>query len=179
MRAAALLVALSAGLALLVANQFYGTPGAVAPGTSSSPAPGTARRAALPKISYPEKRASARINDDNLFSPARRPTMDQDPPGPTPPTGPVAGLPGFELKGIVTTPKGRYALLKLRGESDYRKVVKGETVEGWVLETIDSDSVLVKKQGTATVVKLETPKSAPRRAAPRSRSRRSRPPRRR
>ena len=179
MRAALLLVALSAGLALLVASQLYGTPGTVAPGTSPSPTPGTARRAALPQISYPEKRASARINDDNLFSPARRPTLDEDRPGPTPGTRPATGLPAFELKGIVITPKGRYALLKLRGESDYRKVVKGETVEGWVLESIESDNILVKKQGTATVVKLETPKSAPRRAAPRSRSRRSRPPRRR
>ncbi|MCH8917444.1 MAG: hypothetical protein IIC52_05255 [Proteobacteria bacterium] len=178
MRAAVLLAALSAGLALLVANQFNGAPGAVAPGASPSPAPATARRAALPQISYPEKRASARINDDNLFSPTRRPTMIEDRPGPTP-SGPAAGRPGFELKGIVITPKGRYALLKLRGESDYRKVVKGETVEGWVLESIESDSILVKKQGTATVVKLETPKSAPRRAAPRSRPRRSRAPRRR
>ena len=179
MRAAALLVALSAGLALLVANQFYGTLGAVAPGTSSSPAPGTARRAARFYDNQVLDIAAGLRPSPRLFSPTRRPTMDQDPPGPTPRTRPVAGLPSFQLKGIVTTPKGRYALLKLRGESDYRKVVKGETVEGWVLESIESGSILVKKQGTTTVVKLETPKSAPRRAAPRSRSPRSRAPRRR
>jgi type II secretory pathway component PulC len=175
MRAAVLLFALSAGLALLVANQLYGTPGAMAPETSPSPGPGTAGGAALSKIVYADKRAYARINDDNLFSPARRPTMDEDRPGPTPRPQPLAGQPGFELKGIVTTPKGTYALLKLRGESGYRKVVKGETIEGWVLEAIDSDSVLVKKQGTSTVVKLVTPKSSGHRAAPRSRSPKSRP----
>ena len=133
---------------------------------------------ALPKIVYAEKRAYARINDDNLFGPERRPIIDEDVPGPAPRARPAAGQPGFELKGIVITPKGRYALLKLRGESDYRKVVKGETVEGWVLDSIESESVLVKKQGTSTVVKLKTPKSSKPRAAPRSRSRRSRTPRR-
>jgi type II secretory pathway component PulC len=177
MRAAVLLVALSAGLALLVATQLYGTPGAGAPELSLSPAPVTAAGTALPKIVYADKRAYARINDDNLFGPERRPTIEAARPGPKPQTQSAAGLPGFELKGVVITPNSRYVLIKLRGESDYRKVVKGETVEGWVLDTIESDSVLVKKQGTSSVVKLKTPKSSGPRAPTRPRSRRP-PPRR-
>lgn len=177
MRAVVLLIALSAGLALLVASQLYGTPEAGPPEPSPSPAPVTTAGTALPKIVYADKRAYARINDDNLFGPERLPPIEEARPGPKLQPRPAAGLPGFELKGVVITPKGRYALLKLRGKSDYRKVVKGETVEGWVVDAIESDSVLVKKQGTSSVVKLKTPKSSGPRAPTRPRSRRP-PPRR-
>lgn len=179
MKAAVLLAALCAGLALLVASQLRGTPATVNPETSPSPAPATVGSAALPKIVYAGKQAYARISDDNLFGPERRPVLGNNGPSPAPRARPSAGQPNFELKGIIITPKGRYALLKLQRENDYRKVVKGESVEGWIIDAIASDNISVKKQGTSTIVKLQAPKPTARRTAPRTRPKTSRTPQRR
>jgi type II secretory pathway component PulC len=114
----------------------------------------------LPKITHVEKRLYDRVVTDNLFSPDRRPSMDEGPSKPVRRPRQSAGLPGFALKGIVITPKGRSALIKFDRERDYRQVVKGEILQGWVLESIEADSVTVKKEGTSAVVKLMTPKSS-------------------
>lgn len=173
MKAAVLLVMVSAGLAFLVAGQLSGTRQAVKLGSSASSTPSASEGATLPEITYAQKRKYDHINDDNLFAPERRPVPGDIDAGPAPRAIPAAGKPGFELKGIVITPTGRYALLKVRRESDYRKVERGESVDGWVIDSIEPDSVLVKKQGTSTVIELKAPKSSLSRSAPRSRSNKS------
>ena len=57
--------------------------------------------------------------------------------------------------------------------------VKGETVEGWVVQSIGADRISVKKADTATVLELRAPqpglrRPAPRRTPPSGRDRRER-----
>ena len=173
MRLAALLLVICGGLALVLAYEYYGASEASQVNTSSTPATGSVTGDPLPEVKYLERGHYDRVVAVNLFSPDRQPTVDDGQgvvPGPRP-----AGLPRFSLKGVVITPEGRSALIKFPRERDYRKVVKGEVIEGWILESIAADSVTVKKEGTSTVVRLKAPKPSDPRAKRKKRTRRTRP----
>jgi hypothetical protein len=169
MKLAVLLLAVSGALALNVGYQLYGGPEGPSLGISA-PKPAPQPRTPLPKITHKEKRLYDGIPANNLFSPDRQPAADSGPTGSAPAPKRPAGQPGFVLKGVVITPEGRSALVKLDRERDYRKVVKGEIIKGWILESIQADSVTVKKEGTSTKVQLLTPKSVKprRRGVPRA-----------
>ena len=175
MRLALLLLVLCGGLALTVAYELYGTPRGASPRTPVTQGADRGALQPLPEITYGKKQLYDRVVADNLFSPERRPAPDIGPTGPAQRPRRSAGLPGFALKGIVITPEGRSALIKLDRERDYRKVVKGEIIQGWILESIAADSVTVKKEGTSTVVRLKAPKSSKPRAIRRQRTRQTRP----
>ncbi|MDX1483415.1 MAG: hypothetical protein R3229_02940 [Alphaproteobacteria bacterium] len=147
------------GLGALIGYQVYGTPQATVTEPPPPAASPSAKSQPLPEIDYPPKRAFARIVDENLFHPERRPNADDGPERTPAPTRLDPGKPAFALKGVVITPAERTALIKLPRESGYRIVAKGEKVEGWVIEAIESDGIVVKKEGTSTKVKLAAPKA--------------------
>jgi len=160
MRLAVLLLVICGGLALGLVHERYGSPEATS--RISTPKTTAMQRTSepLPVITYKKKRVYDRVVADNLFSPDRRPDVDNGKSDAVARPKQPAGLPRFSLKGVIITPEGRSALIKFARERDYRKVVKGEVVEGWILESIAADSVTVKKEGTSTVVRLRAPKPA-------------------
>lgn len=134
-----------------------------------------AKRAPLPRFIHPDKRAYARVIDENLFSPDRRPTVEAAGSRSAGLTRADSGRPGFHLKGIIITPLGRSALIELSTGKEYRKVVKGETIDGWVIHAISSDSISVKKAGTSKMLELKAPQSRPRLPKPHHPTGRARP----
>lgn len=152
----------------VVAYQLFGvTPGV--PRQGSLPPAGDSLVTPVLDISYDDRNAYSPIVDANLFSPARTPPARDVPAAPAPRTRPVPGLPGFQLKGIIITPDGRSALIELGRGSEYRRVVEGDMVDGWTMESIAADSISVKKEDTSTVVKLTVPPPPKKRPSPRRR----------
>ncbi len=174
MRLAALLLVICGGLALAVVYERRGPPEPSPANTSKIQGTGASASEPLPEIKYRERGVYGRVVTLNLFSPDRQPGADDGQNAAASPKRP-AGLPRFSLKGVVITPEGRSALIKFPRERDYRKVVKGEVIEGWILQSIAADSVTVKKEGTSTVVRLRAPKPAKPRGTRRQGTRRPRP----
>ncbi len=163
MRAALLLLALclglGAGVAYQLADPWDGE------GDVSRPAsPPAGPHAALPSIAPPPKGAYARVVADNLFDPGRRPTVEAVRPAPVRRRPPVAAPSRLRLMGIVGTPEGRIALLRVPRERAYRRVSEGARVEGWVVEEIGRDTVTLGRAGASAVLRLVVPKAG--RAAP-------------
>ncbi|MDH3240828.1 MAG: hypothetical protein OEO83_09185 [Alphaproteobacteria bacterium] len=177
MRGAALLLVLCLGLGAAIAYQQLPVPGGAArpAGTAAPVTP----RAVLPEIKEVPEAAYGPIVEANLFDPARRPTAEPPPSRVPGRARAVPGQPPFELKGVITMPQGRLALIRTVGQREYRQVVKGETIEGWVVQSIGADRISVKKADTATVLELKAPqpglrRPAPRRKPPSARDRRER-----
>ena len=175
MRLALLLLVICGGLVLAVVYERNGTPEMSSAGTTKSAAAGGNAPELLPEIKYLKRKQYDRVVTLNLFSPDRQPGTDDGQDGAVPRPKRPTGLPRFSLKGVVITPEGRYALIKFPRERDYRKIVKGEVIEGWILESIAVDSVTVKKEGTSTVVRLRAPKPSKARAKRQQKPRRTRP----
>ncbi len=181
MRLAALLLVICGGLAFLVAHGLNRTPNGAAIQASVTDGAAKGELQPLPKITHGKKKLYDRVADDNLFSPERRPSVDAPPERSTQTAAPsskgAVGQPSFSLKGIIITPEGRSALVELKRAREYRKVVKGEVIDGWILESIEKDAVTVKKEGTSTIVTLKQPEKSLPRAPRRNLPRRSRRPR--
>lgn len=160
---------LCAALAAVVAYQLYWMPAEPSRPATAGSAPGGGAATPTLDIAYDPKSAFSRVVDANLFSPARTPPEAEATSAPASRDVRAPGLPGFQLKGIMITPEGRAALIELGRKGEYRRVAQGETVDGWTVETIASDSVLVKKEGTSTVVELKAPPPPRKPPAPRRR----------
>ncbi|BCX89299.1 general secretion pathway protein N [Methylomarinovum tepidoasis] len=98
-----------------------------------------------------------------LFLEGRRPVAEESADEPTPEPAAAKGPPPeVELIGILETPETRLILLRdKRG-----KVVRlhpDETIDGWRLQRIEADHVVLTQNGQAHTLKLVKPRKAPKR----------------
>jgi type II secretory pathway component PulC len=81
--------------------------------------------------------AYAEVVTRPLFSPTRRPPVVVGP----------GNLSEFKLTGTIISPQGRYALLSQRSRSKIERIVQGQTFQGWRVKSIDSDHVILERDG--------------------------------
>jgi hypothetical protein len=94
----------------------------------------------------PAKAGKADFVTRPLFLPSRRPTPKPEPPAVTPeattkPARPPTPDPGLVLLGVVLTPQGREAIVRVDGGST-RALVEGEGVGPWSLKRVFDDRVI-------------------------------------
>lgn len=65
----------------------------------------------------------------------------------------------FLLIGVVTSPQSGYALLGKPGGTEVIKAQPGDVVEGWVLESMTSDSVSLNRSGERQRILLDEERS--------------------
>jgi len=88
-----------------------------------------------------------------LFHPTRRPVLSA---ATAQPNRPPSSLPGgYSLRGIVMTPAGRTALFQTQRDDEYLRVKKGEAIEGWTIDEINPDHVLVRQNDVVETWKFE------------------------
>lgn len=113
--------------------------------------------------------AFAAIATRPLFSPTRRPpegSVDS-------PTGPVSSdLSGYVVTGIVTSADGGVAILEKSGGVPGREpglvLSPGDTIEGWTLEEIQDDRIVLLKDGEREELALRKDEARPRARRPRA-----------
>lgn len=81
-----------------------------------------------------------------------KPAVSQQPARPPPPPKPPP--PSFELVGIYMGPKVSYAMLR-RGAAPTSQVSEGQTVDGWTIESIRGDHVILRQGQTTETVRLK------------------------
>lgn len=87
-----------------------------------------------------------------VFSKTRRPP----PPGEAPETPQSDPKPvGFRLTGVVITPDGRTALIRQLRTGEIAELVLGQQIEGWLVESILPDRVVLSFGTTRKEVKIE------------------------
>ncbi|MEE2565719.1 hypothetical protein [Hyphobacterium marinum] len=97
----------------------------------------------------PDFSSFAAIAQRPLFRPDRRPEPE---PVVTIPDGPVTPIqssdnpPDFIVVGVVTGPEGRGAAT-VRDGTETRRVYAGDTVQGWRVDTINRDGIVVTRDG--------------------------------
>ena len=87
-----------------------------------------------------------------LFFRSRRPP---DPDAAPPPEAPPAPKADFVLTGLVISGKERLALLRPAGSKTVARVHQGEEIEGWRVEAIHADRVVLKRGETVQEIRLE------------------------
>lgn len=103
-----------------------------------------------------------------LFSQSRRPPI-----GPAPKTGSGPKPVGFKLTGIVISPYGRTALIRPPRSADIIEIVEGQNIEGWRVDSIRPDRVVLRFGNTKKEIRIEDEvQPAPGRTGSRSRKRR-------
>jgi type II secretory pathway component PulC len=85
----------------------------------------------LPRDAYAE------VVTRPLFSPTRRPPVVVGP----------GNLSEFKLTGTIISSQGRYALLAQRSRPKIERIVQGQTFQGWLVKSIDSDHVILERDG--------------------------------
>lgn len=65
-----------------------------------------------------------------------------------------AARPEYDLSAVVMTPAGRTALLSKPGTQGIERAVEGDTLEGWILEQIRDDRVILERQGEKNTILL-------------------------
>ena len=81
--------------------------------------------------------AYAEVVTRPLFTPTRRPPVVVGP----------GNLSEFKLTGTVISAQGRYALLAQRARPKIERIVQGQTFQGWLVKSIDSDHVILERDG--------------------------------
>jgi type II secretory pathway component PulC len=81
--------------------------------------------------------AYAEVATRPLFSPTRRPPVVVGP----------GNLSEFKLTGTIISAQGRYALLAQRSRPKIERIVQGQTFQGWLVKSIDSDHVILERDG--------------------------------
>jgi type II secretory pathway component PulC len=81
--------------------------------------------------------AYAEVVTRPLFSPTRRPPVVVG----------LGNLSEFKLTGTVMSAQGRYALLVQRSRPKIERIVQGQTFQGWLVKSIDSDHVILERDG--------------------------------
>jgi type II secretory pathway component PulC len=81
--------------------------------------------------------AYAEVVTRPLFSATRRPPVVVGP----------GNLSEFKLTGTIISAQGRYALLVQRSRPKIERIVQGQTFQGWLVKSIDSDHVILERDG--------------------------------
>lgn len=149
------LVLLGLGLGALLAYQWKDWP---------PPPPGSQPVAAVPRaeggerppepdplarLSPPEPREQlAGITERPLFRPQRKPPEpeEEEPESVAEPEEAV-DLSGFDLSAVVLTPTVSSAWVKTPGGADLKRLRPGDELEGWSVKEIQSDRLVLERQG--------------------------------
>ena len=71
------------------------------------------------------------------------------------PEAPAAESPTLKLVGVVIGPEGRSALIRLPSSAELVEVSVGERIEGWRLETIETDRIMLKSGKASAVYRID------------------------
>lgn len=121
------------------------------PRVTAAPMESSAGPADEPEFSMPPLENFAETLARPLFMDTRRPpepgaepvALEPDP-QPEPPK-PTPKLVGMELSGIVITPASRVALVRSARGREVVRLKEGEEIDGWIVETIDPDRVVLRQ----------------------------------
>jgi hypothetical protein len=93
--------------------------------------------------------AYAEVSQRPLFSPTRQPA----PPQATPDT--AGNVNGFFVTAIVLDGNQRVATIQHGRPPALARVVEGQTVEGWIVQSIQAEGVVLQRGGMAQELKLK------------------------
>lgn len=124
----------------------------------AQPAPRTAPIEPAPRFTMPPLRDYAEVVARPLFSETRRP------PPPEVSRGPAAQPSSFTLVGIVVSDRERHALIEHGQPPRIDRVVEGQELDGWIVDTILPGKVVVRRADAQEEIK---PKDKPPRTPPR------------
>jgi hypothetical protein len=149
----------SAGLAGVVALQLSQPPQVLPPAVAPAAAPAEAAALDPPQPYLPPPLESyGGIADRPLFSSSRRPP----PAGGTAAAG-KSGHDSLMLAGVILTTSKRLAMLETKRANGGVVVVReGQVVEGWSVETIAADRVVISNNGEVVELLLDDKLKAPR-----------------
>jgi len=106
----------------------------------------------------------AEIVERPVFIDARRPEEDEPTAPPAPPPEPDQPL---DLIGVLRIPGAAVALLRpTEPNAKVLRVAQGEMVEGWRLQSVGTDRVVLRKNGEVRELALLRPSTPPRPTAP-------------
>lgn len=144
-RAPAYLILLCLGLAAIVYREATQPDPDPAPAMTAAP-----RRAAgdprEPHFAMAPLSAYAEVVARPLFSPTRRPAAT---------AATAAGPSNFLVTGIVISPTGRVALVAHGMPAHVDRVVEGQSLDGWTVEAILPDHIVLARDGTEIALKPE------------------------
>ena len=119
--------------------------GTVSPG-KAAPALKLAVPSAMPISAYSETLTRP------LFHTSRKPAPNV--PEATP-EAPAVDQPALKLVGVIIVPEARSALIRLPRTKELVEVLIGERIEGWRLETIESDRIVLKSGKASAVYQID------------------------
>lgn len=108
--------------------------------------------------------------DRPLFSPARRPP-EIVPAMPEAEPAPTAPAPKIELTGLIITAQGSVGIIRLPGTDGIRRIVVGDTIEGWEVEEIAPSRLLLRRgdqHATVSALKMGDTSVEPRESSAKS-----------
>lgn len=148
-----LLFAICIGLAALIFTQARdGVPLPDLSGTIAAPSVAPQSLANEGLAPMPPIEAFDEVVERPLFFRSRRPP---DPDAAPPPEAAAAAKTDFVLTGLVISGKERLALLRPTGSKIVERVHQGEEIEGWRVEAIHADRVVLKRGETVQEIRLE------------------------
>ena len=104
----------------------------------ATPRPVSPQAPAIPIARAPAIDGYAEITAQPLFIPSRRPeAADRSP------SGPPAARPVVAVLGIAMTGGNRYALIRHGNPPKIDQVSEGQSIDGWQVQTIAADSVIL------------------------------------
>ncbi len=71
------------------------------------------------------------------------------------PEAAAAESPALKLVGVVIGPEGRSALVRMPSAAELVEVSVGERIDGWRLETIESDRIMLKSGKASAVYRID------------------------
>ena len=118
----------------------------VAPPEKTAPVRKPAVPTATPIAAYSETLARP------LFHASRKPAPEL---ATATPEAPAADSPTLKLVGVVIVPEGRSALIRIPGSAKLVEVSVGERIEGWRLETIETDRIVLKSGKSSATYRID------------------------
>jgi len=112
--------------------------------------------------------AFAEVVERPVFFQTRRPP---DPEAEPPPQAEAAPKADFVLSGLILSGKERLALLRPVRSATVERVHEGEEIEGWLVQAVKADRVVLKRGETVQEIRLEDKPPPPKPKSRRTRSR--------
>jgi hypothetical protein len=116
------------------------------PTEKTAPAPKLAVPTATPITAFSETLARP------LFHASRKPAPKL---ATAMPDAPAVDSPTLKLVGVVIVPEGRSALVRIPNTTGLVEVSIGERIEGWRLETIDTDRIVLKSGKASATYRID------------------------
>ena len=132
-----------------------GESGVVSAGSAPVAQPSARPAAAKPAAGLPPMSAYAEVTERPLFSPSRQPAP------PAAAQDDLGNSSSFTLLGIVITQGERIALIRHGQPAIVARLKEGQAVEGWRLQAIEADRVILEHAGTQQPLKLKDLKERP------------------